>query len=379
MNEKREPKIVPFALASVLLLALLNSACDVAHAGGLLADDQAEPETRALFLQLRRLAKEHILFGHQDTTAYGVGWKAEPDRSDVKSVTGSYPAVYGWDFANVRQPEGEMSRELCRKLVIEAYRHGGVNTFSWHMFNPVTGENFYDTTPAVAAILPGGDKHAEYRQALDLLADFAHSLKRRDGTGHIPIIFRPFHEQLGNWFWWGRAHCTAEEYVALWRFTVEYLRDKKDVHNFLYAYSPNISYDGEGNSAYLERYPGDEYVDILGLDAYVKHMDEALGAVREVVTFARDRGKIAALTEAGYPNGLSKTNRQDWYTRALLEPLKHDAIARGVAYVLVWRNAHDDHFWVPYPGHRGVDDFRAFYADPTVLFEDGLPNMYAAP
>lgn len=379
MNGKPVSRIAQFALASVFLLGLANWVFDAARAESLLVDAQAEPETQALFLQLQRLATDHILFGHQDTTAYGVGWRAEPNRSDVKSVTGSYPAVYGWDFANVRQNGGEMPGALCRELVIESYRRGGVNTFSWHMFNPVTGKNFYDTTPAVAAILPGGEKHAEYKEALDLLAAFAHSLKGRDGSGHIPIIFRPFHEQLGNWFWWGRQDCTAEEYVALWRFTVEYLRDEKGVHNFLYAYSPNIGYGRESDGAYLERYPGDDYVDILGLDAYVKNMDEALKAIREIVTLARDRGKIAALTEAGYPDGLSKTDRRDWYTRALLEPLRNDSIAQGIAYVLVWRNAHEDHFWVPYPGHPGEEDFRAFYADPMILFEDGLPNMYVAP
>ena len=94
---------------------------------------------------------------------------------------------------------------------------------------------------------------------------------------------------------------------------------------------------------------------------------------------ARERGKVAALTEAGYPEGLSKMSGHDWYTRMLLEPLKSDPIAREIAYVLVWRNAQKDHFWVPYPGHPGVDDFRAFHADPMILFEDALPDMYAVP
>ena len=364
-------------LASILLIGLGVSASTAVRAEAVLVDAQAEPETQALFLQLQRLAKTNILFGHQDSTAYGVGWKAEPNRSDVKSATGAYPAVYGWDFANVRQPEREMSGELCRKLVIEAYRRGGVNTFSWHMFNPVTGKNFYDTTPAVAAILPGGEKHPEYKNSLDVLATFAHSLEGRDETRHVPIIFRPFHEHLGNWFWWGRQHCTTEEYVALWRFTVEYLRDEKGVHNFLYAYSPNIAYGRDNEGLYLERYPGDDYVDILGLDAYVKNMGDVLGAVREIVEMARERGKVAALTETGYPGGLSKTSGHDWYTRMLLEPLKSDPIAQGIAYVLVWRNLHKEHFWVPYPDHPGADDFRAFHADAMVLFEDALPDVYA--
>ncbi|MBI2426027.1 MAG: beta-mannosidase [Candidatus Hydrogenedentes bacterium] len=360
--------------AFILSLALLLSS--LAAASDTLTGANAEPETRALYTHLKAIAKDHILFGHQETTAYGIGWQGDPGRSDVKSVTGAYPAVYGWDFFELVEAGTPEKLERFRSLVSEAYQRGGINTFSWHMYNPVTGENFYDTTPAVAAILPGGDKHDHYKTSLDAIAAFALSLKGRNG-GHIPIIFRPFHEHMGNWFWWGKKHCTPEEYVALWRFTVDYLRDQKGVHNLLYAYSPNIAYGPSSGGAYLSRYPGDAYVDILGLDAYVKDMTAALGPIRQLVELARERGKVPALTEAGYPDGLSKTTQTDWYTTALLAPLAGDPVAREIAYVLVWRNASKDHYWVPYPGGPGEEDFRKFHAHPIILFEDKLPNMYA--
>ena len=69
--------------------------------GAGLTDPQATPQTRALFHHLRELARSKLLFGHQDTTAYGVGWWAEEGKSDVKSTTGSYPAVYGWDIGHL--------------------------------------------------------------------------------------------------------------------------------------------------------------------------------------------------------------------------------------------------------------------------------------
>ncbi|MCE6997947.1 glycoside hydrolase family 26 protein [Saccharothrix sp. S26] len=64
-------------------------------------------------------------------------------------------------------------------------------------------------------------------------------------TGNpIPNIYRPFHENSGSWFRWGAAHASPAEYVELFRYTVEYLRDVKGVHNFLYAYSPGGGYGG---------------------------------------------------------------------------------------------------------------------------------------
>lgn len=109
-------------------------------------------------------------------------------------------------------------------------------TFCWHYYNPVTGGNFYDTTRVVRHILPGGSHHAIFKADLKIIADFAHNAKADNGE-LIPIIFRPWHEFDGNWFWWGRNHCRVEEFKELYRFTVTYLRDSLQVHNFLYAFS----------------------------------------------------------------------------------------------------------------------------------------------
>lgn len=73
----------------------------------------------------------------------------------------------------------------------------------WHMANPVTGRNFYDTTRVVEHIIPGGSHHDAYRAKLDTVAAFFHSLRARDASGreHLaPVIFRPFHELSGSWF-----------------------------------------------------------------------------------------------------------------------------------------------------------------------------------
>ncbi len=125
------------------------------------------------------------------------------------------------------------------------------------MDNPVSGSNAWDTTQAVYAILPGGTQHALFRSWLDRFADFAHTLRGvppgRTDTVAIPIIFRPYHEWTGSWFWWGRNHCSPDEFVQLWHFTVDYLRQEKGLHNLLLAYSSDRFHSPED---YLERYPG---------------------------------------------------------------------------------------------------------------------------
>ena len=69
------------------------------------ADKKATKETIALYHNLKKLLNEGIMFGHQDDLAYGVGWKYEPGRSDIKDVTGDYPAVYGFELGRLEMDQ----------------------------------------------------------------------------------------------------------------------------------------------------------------------------------------------------------------------------------------------------------------------------------
>jgi mannan endo-1,4-beta-mannosidase len=390
-----EPTLTPLtrgpaglrALALVglsLVFAACGATSRIADADVALVDPAATRETRALFANLRRLAPEHVLFGHQDDLAYGVGWVREPGRSDVREVAGAYPAVYGWELGDLeRGAEANLDGvrfDDMQRWIREGRARGGAITIAWHMANPVTGGNSWDTTRAVHTILPGGAKHALYRQWLDRFAEFARPL--RDDRGRpIPLILRPFHEHTGHWFWWGRTHVTPEEYRALWRFTVAYLRDERGLHNLLYAYSTDV-FDTE--EAYLAHYPGDAWVDVLGFDDYQSlRSDETVpvmtSRLRTVVGLARARGKIAALTETGLEGVPDST----WWTGRLLRAIEADSVGRGIAYVHVWRNApaaeRPGHRFGPAPGHADAPDFVRFARSPGVLLEDELPDLYRLP
>ena len=377
-------------IACTLALAGCRIAPGPATPQAALVDARATAETRALFTNLRALAGRGMLFGHENDLAYGVTWRAEPGRSDVKETSGSYPAVYGWDvnslFARRASDAGSGARRAAlERWIAEGFGRGGVITMAWHMDNPVSRGNAWDTTRAVAALLPGGTHHAAYRAKLDTVADFFRGLRARDRSGRevlVPVVFRPYHEMSGSWFWWGGRHRTAEEFVALWRFTVEYLRDERGVHNLLWAYSTDVF---DSRDDYLRHYPGDAYVDVLGFDDYQSIRTPETREVfrrrmRDVVELADARGKIAAVTETGVETVPDST----WWTGTLLPAIRDDATARRIAWLLVWRNANRDtdrpnHFYAPYAGHPSAADFRRFRDDAYVLFEDELPDLYRAP
>jgi mannan endo-1,4-beta-mannosidase len=192
---------------------------------------------------LHRLSRSaRFALGHEDATAYGVGWKGDVDRSDVKSVCGSHVAVYGWDVFGLERDAAAngdgVGFEQLRRLMIDAHRRGGLNTISWHLDNPASEGDAWDNhTPAVRDVLPGGRLAFRLQTDLDRLANYLHTL-RGDAGELLPIIFRPYHEHTGSWFWWGGSNTNAEDYVALFRHTVDYLRGERGLSNLLIAFSP---------------------------------------------------------------------------------------------------------------------------------------------
>ena len=348
-----------------------------------LIDPQATEQTVALCHNLKRLSEKHVLFGHQHATEYGHGWSGDLDRSDVKAVTGSHPAVIGVDLNGLSgrsKEEITKNKKALRENIVATYNRGGLTTLSWHFDNPVSDTDFNWkeslSAPAVPAIIPGGSHHEQYKVVLADIADLAHSVVGLDDT-LAPLIFRPYHEFDGAWFWWGKPHCTPEEFLALWRFTVSYLRDSLGVHNFIYAFSPDCLFQTQAD--YLERYPGDDWVDLLGMDDYADFgrdgrydVEAGVRKLRIVSDYARKAGKLAAFTETG----LESISDPTWWTDTLLPTLKTEDL--NLCYALVWRNdIHSPtHYYAPFPGQASVPDFLKFHADPLTLFENDLPPLY---
>ena len=355
-----------------------------------IVDKDATPQTKALLANLWALAEKGFMFGHHDDLWYGRYWYNVPGGSDTKAVCGDYPAVFSVDFASImdnRYLSDSKENGIRRRAILEARERGEVIMACIHINNPLTiiGAGSYpegsswDNTKCVDQILTEGTEvRKRYIEWLDRLADFANNLKDSHGE-LIPVIFRPYHECTQSWSWWGTQACSAAEYVKFWQWTVKYLRDTKGVHNFLYAVSPQMDgdYGENGRARLLFRWPGDEYVDFLGMDCYHGLNYNAFATnIEAMQKLSAEKMKPCGVTETGAE---SFTNA-DYWTRYILGPAK----GKRLSMVVMWRNKYvssesDKHYFSVYPGHPSEEDFRVFYKDESTVFSKDLPDMYSMP
>lgn len=349
------------------------------------AKTQQQVETTPAQRLADRLAKIEeqgkVAFGHHDDTAYGHSWKYEADRSDVRDVCGDYPALMNWDLGliewNCDKELDGVPFEFIQNEVAKQDARGGINAFSWHVRNPLTkGDSWNCEGDSIVAkcLVKGTELNDTLCEWIGRAADFIGSLRNAEGE-RIGVIFRPWHEHTGSWFWWGYDHCTREDYVALWKLTRD-IFDEKGIDNVLWAYSPDKDHI-TGVESYLERYPGDDLVDIMGGDVYHFDGENGLDAYRErvhnvigsAVEAAKSHKKLAAFTETG----LESLTMPNWWTEVLLPILKE----YKVSYVAVWRNAHDNpkHFYAPFPGQESEESFKTFYNDTTTLFAGDIAKI----
>jgi len=369
-----------------------------------MSDPEASQYTKELFAYLKGLGGDEILFGQQHAIDEGVtltndGNRVASDQSEVKNAVGDYPAVFGWDTNSLDGRErpgnaiGDVALSYEERLnnlaasMKKAHELGGIVTLSMHPNNFVTGGNYNDTAGnVVREILPGNSQHEAFNAWLDQIVDLSHKVVDENGEA-IPIIFRPFHEQTGSWFWWGQSSTTPEDYKAIFRYTVDYLREHGN-HNILIGYSPGSGPSGD-KDRYFETYPGDDYVDILGIDSYDNKanagseawINSVAGDLHMLAEEAETRGKVSALTEFGYSaQGMNETgNTLDWWTK-LLDGIMNNATypkAKETSYMLTWANfGFPNNMYVPYKDvngdlggdHELLPDFIKYYEDERTVF-----------
>ena len=320
--------------------------------------------------RLRHWNDQGILFGHQDDLAYGIDWKYVKGNSDVKAVAGDYPAFFGWELGGLERGDAEnldsVPFDRMRALALEVHGWGGVNSFSWHPYDPIEGRNSWSKeADVVRHIIPGGEHHAAFVKQLDSVAKFFSSLKDKEGRS-IPFIFRPWHEMDGDWFWWGSKQCSPQEFKQLFAFTIQYLKEEKGLNQMLVAYSPDRNF--RNSEEYLQWYPGDGIVDILGMDNYgdLKKTGGCAVVIEKlhwIIDLAKTKNKVAAFTETGLEN----VTRPDWYDDELGCVLSDTLVQKEIAYVMVWRNDPDVHHFFPYPGHPGAESAKKLLSRPEIL------------
>lgn len=407
----------------VAITSVPNAAGTQANLSGMaanvrLADGDATEEARRLYSYLNAIGKNNqVIFGHENDYNKKVSQTAS--EGDVKEVTGSLSGIYGLDTLAIAgaelgltDPQAAMAESIANSLA--AADQGSIISLSAHMPNftnekiTVNPDGSYNFTACdfgeskdlsnncAEQILPGGDYNAQFNAYLDMIAEYALALQAEN----VPILFRPFHENNGGWFWWGSS-TSVETYKSLYRYTEEYL-ESQGVHNMLYVYSPNGPFSSEAK--YLERYPGDEYVDILAFDYYDDYNTYPASSDGSFFTSLRNtcsvvsgiaaaKGKLAAISETGVrvmkkdgsdnegllvtgnPVAESQTGT-NWY-----QEICNIADEAGMPYYLVWANFSDTNFYVPYKyndtmGHEMINEFIDFYNNDKSLFANGT-NFYS--
>ncbi|MCM1180463.1 MAG: leucine-rich repeat protein [Clostridium sp.] len=393
-----------------------------------LIDKDATNETKALAAYLTGLREsDQVLFGHQNSSFRSV--RTNGETSDINDITGDEAGIFGIDTlsltgveTSVTRADGGTPTKAIKKSVEvtkKAYDAGSIITLSCHMPNFAdTGKikastmedkekypyDFMDcdfkesqdvATPCSSLLVKeGSEANKRFKAYLDIIADYAAELEK----DNIPVLFRPFHENSGGWFWWGTASTSVNEYKAMWKYMVNYLKNEKGVHNFIYVYSPNGPLTSE--EAYLDRYPGDAYVDVLAFDYYDDYevtddkennfFDNVAATCQVVKGLADARQKIPAIAESGIrvnqngsttsvlakgnPLAVTQAIGGGWYNK-----LVDTAVANDIPYFLLWANFDDANFFLPYKidatdadgnayGQELVNDFIKAYNNKKSIF-----------
>ena len=390
----------------ICMKLFISAEDDSLSSSPLLCDENATEETQNLYRNMKALVNSGTMFGAQMPTIHGINytssWTAgtyNTDKSDTKDLTGSHPALCGWEIGHIENNSANnldgVPFEKIRAHIIAAYNRGAVNTISWHCNNPITDGGYSSTSSyPIQQILPGGTYHNKFLSWLDRVAEFMFSLRNEDNT-LIPIIFRPWHEHTdrgqGSGFWWSVGNNSNDSYKLLWQMTFDYLTTTKGVHNLIWAYSPDLHHlcwneTGIDKYVYMNAWPGDEYVDIMGLDAYQTAYSNFDASVANVVNHAAnlavEKGKLFSITETGLSNNnpghYKYFYNQYWWTNKLYPLLENNP----VSYVMVWKNdgypisGGFPEYYNAFPGSYTSDDFIVFAGKEDVLLENDLPNLY---
>lgn len=226
------------------------------------ANPSANAKARAVldyFHSLSSRTNHHIVSGQFADFGRGASLKL---MEQVHARTGHWPGMIGVDYADFGR-DG-LTFEAPNKACIEYWKQGGLVTVSAHLYNPANpkGGGLRDKGVNLDDLLtPGTSTHSRWMEELDLLAGGLQQLR----DAGVVVLWRPFHEMNGGWFWWGAKDSDA--FIKVWRHMFDYYMKTKGLDNLLWVYGPN---HGQNTAKY---YAGDRYVDLVGLDAYTDFVD----------------------------------------------------------------------------------------------------------
>jgi len=311
------------------------------------ADPDLNERGRAVlgyFQQLDRDPEFKMLSGQ--FCSYGPDARTEaPDK--IFLLTGKRPAFLSVDYMAFKKQGIETA--LPNKILIDYWRAGGLCSVSVHLNNPARAEGggLNDKGVSIADLLVANTPiHDRWMQQLDAIAA---GLQELQAAG-VVVLWRPFHEMNGQWFWWGGQKPAA--FVKVWQHMFDYFTRTRGLHNLIWVYGPN-----HGRQV-VDFYPGKDYVDLVGLDAYTDNVDpEHIKGYADMVALKKPFG----FTEFG-PHGSTNPPGDFDFPRFSAGLAKNFPRTR---FFLSW-----DAKWSPAENKAA----REFYNDPRVLTRDDLPS-----
>lgn len=239
-----------------------------------LSNPNADVNTQKVYDYICDSFGTYMLSCQQEST-----WMTSPDyeMEIIEEATGKLPAMRGLDFMN-DDFDGVVARAK------EWHERGGLVTICWH--TGINGKGYTESLgdePDFEKLLTPGT--AEYNAMIANWDKAASALAELRDAG-IPVLWRPFHEFDGGWFWWGKGG--GENFIKLWQMMYDRYTNEFGLTNLIWV----LGYSGEVKSGW---YPGDDYCDIIGSDTY----DNSTNKAAWVKLKAMNTGKPMAFHECG--------------------------------------------------------------------------------
>ena len=290
--------------------------------------------------------------------------------TQVHRMTGHWVGMVGGDYYGkgigrsadtfFNDPEWKLDADwrVTNPIFIDYWKKGGLVTLCLHALNPQTRNSSWmrkhgDTIDLTDIITPGRPGYDVWMRQLELIA---RGLQELEDEG-VVVLFRPFHEMNGRWFWWGSTN-SPEEFVNLWRHMFDFMTYRKGLDNLLWVYSP-----GSSSGRYLDFYPGNTYVDIVGIDSYRKTLSDIRTHGYTILSVL---GKPFGLTEFG-PDNLSNWDdnpRRDYDYKAFIQGVVQHL--PSCTFFCIWHQYYGLHF---------QENAKQCLARPWVVNRRNLPSF----
>ena len=276
----------------------------------------ASPEARYVLNYLYEISGKQTLSGNHN-------YNAQPDQYTraVQQITGKTPVIWGSDFAF--RTEKEQNTRNRPAMIAEAERQwnsGSIVTLMWHAVRPIDDDNeialWAKTIQGELSdeewnefLTPGTALNKKWIAQIDEIAEYLKILRDK----HIPVLWRPYHEMNGKWFWWGYKK-GPDGFARLWKAMYDRYVNYHHLDNLIWVWNSNAPRDRENDTAfaYSDFFPGLEYVDVLAADVY--HRDWKQSHHDDLKALAG--GKPISLGECGQlpePEILEKQPYWTWF------------------------------------------------------------------